>query len=155
MFLFINKTCFRGIYREGPNGINVPYGNNKNPSIYNESHIKRVSSLIQSVVFSTCHYSDILSKLDVNDFVYIDPPYVPKKTNSFVAYTSLGFNNNEHLHLFNLCNNLQCKFIMNNSDVFIVHDAFKGKKIEKIECRRRVNNKDPSMKVYDLLIKNF
>lgn len=159
MLLFMNKTCFRGVYREGPNGFNVPFGNYKNPSIFNEEHIKMVSTLIQDVVFTSCSFSDSLSKTASGDFVYLDPPYAPKNETSFVSYTTDGFNLDNHKLLFQLCTDMKeknIKMVMSNAEVELVTNVFPSPDYNTkiISCRRAIHSKEPNARTNEVLITN-
>jgi DNA adenine methylase len=164
ILLFMNKTCFRGVYREGPNGFNVPFEKiQKNQSILEKEHIKSVSNLIKDVIFITRPYTESLKFVKKGDFIYMDPPYAPESARSFVSYTKDGFNLEEHNKLFELCkkmNDDHVKWLMSNADVKLVRDTFEvvgdnTYKIETIEARRKINSKNPDSKTNEVLIKNY
>jgi DNA adenine methylase len=159
MLLFMNKTCFRGVYREGPKGFNVPFGNYKNPSILDEEHIKTVSNLIKDVVFTSCSFSDALTKIKTNDFVYLDPPYAPENDTSFVGYTADGFDLENHKELFKLCGEMKAKnvkMLMSNAEVKLVKGAFPSPTYTTkiISCRRAIHSKQPGARTNEVLITN-
>jgi DNA adenine methylase len=169
LFIFLNKTCFRGMYRQGPNGFNVSFGNYNAPQIINKFHLDEVHDLIQNVIFQHMDFSQSLSTVRSNDFVYLDPPYAPINNLSFVKYTEDGFNIDKHLQLFNLCHTMNCnniKFMMSNADVKLIRDNFcrsieelngetDNYKIVSIDCRRRINSRRPETTAKEVIITNF
>ena len=156
MFVFLNKTCFRGLYREGPRGFNVPFGNYKTPSIFDPTHILHISALIKDVVFSCDSFSKTLASCVDGDFVYLDPPYAPETINSFVAYTADGFGDKDHAELFDTIKTVSKKGVvalMSNARVQSVLDAFSDYEIIPVECRRRINSKNPEATTMEVLVR--
>jgi DNA adenine methylase len=161
MFIFLNKTCFRGVFRVGPKGFNVPYGHYNNPEIINKSHLDEVHLLIQNVHFECCDFTISLDRVATNDdYVYIDPPYAPETNTSFVKYTENGFNLNDHLNLFNLIHKLtdeHKRLLLSNADVLLVRNHFTNEKyiVINILCKRTINSKNPDAKAKEVVIKNY
>ena len=156
LFMFINKTCFRGMYREGPNGYNVPYGHyKKTPTILSKTELNYISDLIKDVEFKNCSFTESIKNVREEDFVYLDPPYAPEKSNSFVGYVASGFNLEKHQLLFNEIKKLQnIKFVMSNAKVDLVIDNFKGYNCDDIIARRAINSKKPGSTTTEVIIYN-
>ena len=160
IFIFLNKTCFRGIFRIGPKGFNVSYGHYKNPEIINKKHLDEIHDLIQNVTFECSDFSYSLKNTTKNDYVYIDPPYAPETNNSFVGYTENGFNIDNHKKLFSLIHELtekNIKLMLSNADVQLIRENFLNKKynITSIICKRSINSKNPGAKTREVIIKNY
>ena len=158
LFMFINKTCFRGLYRVGPNGYNVPYGHYKTtPKIITKNELDNISDLIKDVVFECCDFNISINKVKKKDFVYLDPPYVPEKKTSFVGYNLNGFDLENHNKLFKHILNFKdkkIKFVLSNSKTDLVLDSFKDYQKEDIIAKRAINSKNPDSKVTELIIYN-
>jgi len=160
MFIFLNKTCFRGVFRVGPNGFNVPYGHYNNPEIINKEHLDEIRDLIQNVIFECSDFSISLEKIETDDFIYLDPPYAPETDTSFVGYTENGFNIEQHNHLFKRIHSLtdaNKKIMLSNADVGLVRSNFTTEKysISSILCKRSINSKNPEAKTREVIIKNY
>jgi len=160
MFIFLNKTCFRGVFRVGPKGFNVPYGHYNNPEIINKEHLDVIHELIQNVIFECCDFNISLNNVEQNDYIYLDPPYVSETDTSFVGYTQNGFNLDNHNNLFKLIHNLtktNKKMMLSNADVSLVRDNFTSEKynITSILCKRAINSKNPEAKAKEVIIKNY
>ena len=160
LFLFLNKTCFRGIFRVGPNGFNVPFGHYDNPEIVNKQHLEDLHTLITDVHFEVYDFSESLQCVSDGDFVYLDPPYAPCNSDSFVRYTVNGFRGTHHISLFDMCTNLaknNIQLMMSNSDVPLVRDAFQSSKfsIKSVSCKRCINSKKPGSKSNEVVITNY
>lgn len=157
LFIFLNKTCFRGMYREGPNGFNVPYGHYKTtPEVVNKENLLYISELIKDVKFEACHFETSLKYIKENDFVYLDPPYVKESATSFTGYTVDGFDINENIKLFNEIKNLNnIKFLLSNSCTDLVKENFKDYNIYTLEARRSINSRNPESRTSEVLILNY
>ena len=157
LFMCINKTCFRGMYREGPNGFNVPYGHyKKTPKVMTRDEVDHISYMIQDVVFQCCDFESALNNVEKDDFVYIDPPYAPENKKSFVGYVADGFTYDDHQRLFSQIKNMDesIKFVMSNAKVDLVLDAFQEYEYETIVARRAINSKNPDSVTNEVLVYN-
>jgi DNA adenine methylase len=156
LFMFINKTCFRGMYREGPHGFNIPYGNyKKTPKIMSKDEFKNMSNLIKDVEFIHSDFKNSIKQIKKNDFVYLDPPYAPENENSFVGYVANGFSLESHQTLFDEIKKLKdVKFVMSNAKVDLVVNNFKDYTIQDIVARRAINAKKPGSTTTEVIISN-
>jgi len=163
--LFLNRTCFNGLYRVNSKGkFNVPLGKYTNPNIVNEDNLRSVSQVLQSSKISIyCRdFESVLEDAKRGDFVYFDPPYQPvSDTANFTSYTNKSFTFRDLKRLAELCFQLDskgCKVMLSNSDSFEVENMFNQKewKIKKIEANRSINsNSKKRTGHYELLVKNY
>lgn len=168
-FVFLNKTCYNGLYRENQKGgFNVPWNKNKEPFISSED-IKDLSELFNKYNVQIIHqsYTDTLKDISENTFVYMDPPYRPiNKTSSFTAYTKSGFNDNNQIELAEFCdsiNNIGSYFMLSNSDPHntdetdnFFDDLYKNYNINRVYANRNINSNGAARgKISELLITNY
>lgn len=101
LFIFINRTCFNGLYRVNRKGeYNVPQGSYKNPAICDEGNLRVVSKKLKGVQIVCGNYKLSRDFIDEHTFAYFDPPYRPlSATASFTAYAEGGFGDKEQTEL--------------------------------------------------------
>lgn len=158
MLLFLNKTCFRGVYREGPRGFNVPFGHYKSEALPDLAEFQALSATLQPVQFSVTDFATPLAAAAAGDFVYLDPPYAPEGATSFVGYTVDGFSGEQHEALFTAAKNSVARgatFLLSNAAVPLVTAAFPAPVFETtiLPARRAINSKDPAATTKEVLIR--
>ena len=160
MMLFLNKTGFRGVYRENKQGIyNAPFGHYENPIIVDDENLREVSALIQPVHFTCQDFQEALLKIQPGDFVYFDPPYVPQSETTFDTYVADGFSKESHEALFGYCQTLREKkiqFVLSNAYVPFVLERFPEPtfKVYMVMAKRAIHNKNPAATTNEVLITN-
>ena len=162
-FIFLNKSCYNGLYRVNRLGnFNVPHGRYINPKICNKEKLIDCSELLRisdaTILCDT--YKSIISKCENNDFIYLDPPYFPiSKTSNFTDYTKECFGILEHNELakeFERLSNIGAKVILSNSNSEYIKSLYKKYYIIKIRSLRNINcNPNKRKDHYDLIILNY
>jgi len=163
--LFLNRTCFNGLYRVNSKGkFNVPLGRYTNPNIVNEENIRSVSQVLQSrkILIKCRDFESVLDEAKKDDLVYFDPPYQPvSSTANFTSYTHKSFTYDDLKRLAKLCLKLDskgCKVMLSNSNSQDVAEMFAEKqwRLKKIKANRSINsNSKKRTGHYELLIKNY
>jgi len=162
--LFLNKTCFNGLYRVNSKGqFNVPLGRYTNPSIVNKENLLSVSKILQSknIAIRCQDFAAILDGAKKDDFVYFDPPYQPvSKTANFTSYTKCEFTYKDLERLADLCQKLDkkdCKVLLSNSNTKEVRKLFSSEwKVVEISANRAINSNSKKRTGHsELLIKNY
>lgn len=160
-FIYLNKTCFNGLYRVNRSGqFNVPMGSYKDPAIFDVDELVTASQALQEVELATCDFQDTLNWAQAGDFIYFDPPYAPvSKTSSFTSYTEKSFGEREQIELATLFRQLDsrsCKVMLSNSWVKPVLDLYKDFTCIEVKASRAINsNPEKRGKISELVVINY
>lgn len=150
LFIFLNRTCFNGLYRENKKGnFNVPFGKYATPKICDEQTILDDSELLANVIVRNGDYQETFQFADGNTLFYFDPPYRPlSNTSSFNDYTKQPFNDEQQIRLKQFCDTVNehgYKFMLSNSDCFgkngdrFFDDLYQDYHIDRVLAKRNVN----------------
>ena len=166
--LFLNKTCFNGLFRLNSKGeFNVPFGKYKNPSIVNEKNLLMVSNLLTNTTIIHGDFRSCIDYIDTRSFVYIDPPYRPlNKTSSFTGYSKEGFSEQDQLRLcdfFETVDKVGAKVMLSNSDPrnedpedHFFDDLYQNYLIERVQAKRFINSVGEKRgSINELIIRNY
>jgi DNA adenine methylase len=165
-FIYLNKTCFNGLYRvNSSNQFNVPFAKDKegsNVSLYDKSNILSASNLLKNVNITCGDFENLKQNIKKDDFVYLDPPYIPlSETSSFTSYTARKNETDAELQirLKYFCdhlNNIGAKFLLSNSSSPIAIELYKDYEIIKVDARRSINRDGKKRgKIKEIMVKNY
>jgi len=162
--IFLNKTCFNGLYRVNSRGFfNVPYGRYKNPIICENIVLRQISAYLNTneIIILNNDFEQAVLTANKKSFVYFDPPYhSPDKTN-FTGYQANGFDDSEQERLCNVIKKMTkrgIKCLLSNSDTEYIrtlynHDIFD---IISVQAKRIINSNSAGRgAVNEVLIKNW
>ena len=159
--LYLNKTCFNGLYRVNAAGqFNVPIGRYRNPKILDEKNLLACSQALRHTQITQAEFTAIEQTAQKDDFVYFDPPYAPiSETSDFTSYTKQGFDSAMQKTLSQLCETLNqqgVKFMVSNSNAPLVLDLYQEFNITFVEASRTINSKSAKRgKIKEVLITNY
>lgn len=145
--LYLNRTCFNGLYRVNRNGFfNTPCGKYKNPKIVNAERIRAIHEYLSTnrIDIRCGDYKDALKHIRAGAFVYFDPPYMPPENGdeTFTQYTIDGFDKERQKELKGVCDMFTekgVKFMLSNSCCSFIRELYKDYHIEIVQARRNVS----------------
>lgn len=146
LMIYLNKTCFNGLYRENSKGyFNVPMGNYKSPKIFNEDNLLAVHRQLQGVDIHQGGFDGVLERAEEGDLIFFDPPYVPiSETSSFTNYSKGGFDADKQRALAEVFRQLAergCHVMLSNSDCGFVRELYKEWRIIEVMAPRSINSR--------------
>lgn len=143
--IFLNKTCFNGLYRVNRRGeFNVPFGRYKNPKIVDKEGLVAASALLKKTVIVQGDYKAVLQEhATQGDVIFLDPPYLPvSEYSDFKRYTKEQFYEEDHVELASevqRLHDLGCHIVLTNSNHPLVHELYNKFKIDVIQTKRYIS----------------
>lgn len=168
LFIFLNKTCFNGLYRVNSKGkFNVPHGRYTNPKICDRETLRADSALLQRVEILCGDFTQTGEYANDNALFYFDPPYRPlTETSAFTSYSKRGFNDAEQKRLRDFCDEIAANkslFVASNSDPQNIDDEdhffdtlYEMFSIKRVSAARMINSKgDGRGAISEIMISNI
>lgn len=159
-FIYLNSTCFNGIFRVNQKGkFNVPYGWKDPPKLPSLDHLKRASAALKPSNLFAASFEVAIDSAPRTDFFYLDPPYPPLNgTSFFTHYTTDRFSNENQQKLAELVMKINArgaKFLITNADTPLIRRLYKPFNFKKISVTRYITCKAKKHQVSELIITNY
>jgi DNA adenine methylase len=162
-FIFLNKTCYNGLYRVNKKGkFNVPFGRYSNPTICDESNLRLAGAALGAADLEAIDFKKALCGVSNGDFIYLDPPYYPlSKTANFTGYTPGRFGFAEQKELaaeFDRLHRVGAYVMLSNADHHAIHTLYAGKGYAISEVKaNRIINRDASRRgpIKEIIVRNY
>ena len=163
--IFLNKTCFNGLFRVNASGqFNVPYGRPNTPKILCEANLLAVSNILQIAEIRCGDFDEAAKYVHDRTFIYYDPPYRPvSETSYFTAYSKKIFDDGEQKRLaqfFGQMDKMGIKQLLSNSKTGDNETFFRGlytghQMYDALAKRSVASNPARRGYVEELLIRNY
>ena len=156
--IFLNKTCFNGLYRVNKQGkFNVPFGKYKNPKFCDEEGLRAASEVLKKAEIICGDYLLVLEHYaKPGDFIFLDPPYLPiSEYSDFKRYTKEQFYEEDHIELAKIIMKLHergCHVILTNSNHPLVHELYAPFTIDVVQTKRHISCKGNTRKGEDVIV---
>ncbi len=99
-FIYLNRTCFNGLYRENRRGeFNVPKGTS-NQIFRSVDNFPSISAALSGATLRSQDFAESIDSAEQGDFVFLDPPYtVAHNENGFINYNQKIFSWDDQVRL--------------------------------------------------------
>ncbi|MDD5770171.1 MAG: DNA adenine methylase [Candidatus Gracilibacteria bacterium] len=162
-FIYLNRTCFNGLYRVNSKGqFNVPMGAYKNPDFVQKENIINTSKLLNKTKaeIKLHSFDKVLENANSGDFIYFDPPYdTLSETANFTSYNENGFGREMQKKLAEVFRKLDekgCKVMLSNHNTPFIREIYDGFRFEIVKARRNVNSKASGRgEVEEIVVMNY
>lgn len=159
LFIYLNKTCFNGLYRLNSKGkFNVPFNNREKINLYDDSNLDDIAEYLSHVVIFNGDFEETCKTAKKGDFVFFDSPYAPLKPDSFEAYTKEGFSLKNHERLARLFKELTDKGVycmLTNHNTELINELYKEYNKKTVQVKRMINSDASKRTGEEIIITNY
>ena len=161
--IYLNKSCFNGLYRVNGDGFfNVPFGKKEKINCYNKENFDQIHSYFSesNIKILNCDFEDAVKNAKKGDFVYFDPPYDTwDNKDTFTSYAKNPFGKKEQVRLADCFKRLSEKGVyvmLSNHNTHFIQDLYNGFNLHIVEARRNINSNGKGRgKVEEVIITNY
>ncbi len=159
--IYLNKTCFNGLYRVNKNGyFNVPFNKKQTVNTYDRDNILNLSKYLnkKEIELYCLDFEQVCKKAKSGDFIFFDPPYDLLNTDTFDSYTKDGFGVEGQKRLARLFKELDkkgCKLMLTNHNTLLINELYKEFNIDVVSVKRMINSDAKNRKGEETIIYNY
>ena len=159
LFIYLNKTCFNGLYRVNSKGLfNVPFNNREKLNLYDDSNLDDIAEYLSHVVILNGDFEETCKTASAGDFVFFDSPYAPLKPESFESYTKEGFSLEDHERLAGLFKELTDKGVycmLTNHNTELINELYKEYNKKTVQVKRMINSDASKRTGEEVIVTNY